>query len=187
MKKILSLCLCLCLVPILSKAQIFVNEDFSTATGSTPPTGWTQTTVVGDPLFDVWRFDNPGGRALNAPISNPAAIFDSDNYSNTGGAEDVILTSPVFNASGAIIVGLVFDHYFQEGFGGAYYVEAFNGTTWDTVLTGTTDTGNPQNEIIDISSSVAGVANAQVRFRWTGDYSWFWIVDNVTIAAPGSK
>lgn len=168
-------------------AQTYLSEDFSTVPDSiTPPTGWTQTTVAGD-TFDVWRFDNPGFRTLNAPISDPAAIFDSDNYSNTGGAEDVLLTSPAFSTVGQTVVILAFDHYFQAGFGGAYDVEVFDGTNWVVVQSGAANsTANPQAEAIDISAQAAGIANAQVRFRWTGDFSWYWILDNVVVFTPPS-
>ena len=122
MKKTLTLCLSLCLLASITRAQILISEDFSTATGTTPPAGWTQNLIVGDPIDDQWRFDNPASRGLNAPISNPAAIFDSDFLSDNGLAENVALESPVFNASGNLIVGLVFDHYFRGGFGGEYFV-----------------------------------------------------------------
>ncbi|MDP5169305.1 MAG: PKD domain-containing protein [Bacteroidia bacterium] len=161
----------------------FISEDFSTATGSTAPAGWTNNTITGA-VTDVWRFDNPGLRSLNSPISSPAAIFDSDNYSTGGGAEDVALESPAFNASATPVVILTFDHYFQGGFGGAYTVEVFNGTAWVSVLTGSISTANPASVTLDISPQAAGVTNAQVRFRWTGDYSWYWIMDNVTVFAP---
>ncbi|WNJ18403.1 T9SS-dependent choice-of-anchor J family protein [Pontibacter sp. G13] len=168
----------------LQAQQVFVSEDFSSASGSTPPTGWTNVIDQGDPTFDVWVFDNPGFRSLNAPISDPAAIFDSDWYSSSGGAEDVSLETPTFDASSASVVTLEFDHYFLGGFGGAYEVEVYNGFFWTSVLTGTATTANPQTESIDLSPYAAGYSTVQVRFRWTGDYSYYWIVDNVEIFEP---
>ena len=185
MNRIFTVLIGLCLFPLLGTAQTYLNEDFSTSSGTiTPPAGWTNVTVLGDTAVDKWRFDNPANRTLNAPISSPAAIFDSDFFGSGGPAEDVLLTSPTFNASAATVVNLEFDHYFQGGFGGEYFVESFDGTGWDTVLTGTISTLNPQHETIDISASAAGNANAQVRFRWNGNYSWYWILDNVLISSP---
>ncbi|MCB0837386.1 MAG: T9SS type A sorting domain-containing protein [Bacteroidetes bacterium] len=177
----------ICLTPFFSFSQIYINEDFSSGTGSTPPTGWSQTVIAGDPVTDLWRFDNPGGQALISPISTPAAIFDSDFLSDNNLPENVLLESPVFDASGASVVTLSFDHFFQSGFGGAYFVEVSNGTIWDTVLAGSSlSTNNPQHEMLDISSVAAGASNAQIRFRWEGDFSWFWILDNVIVYAPSA-
>ncbi|MDX2250627.1 MAG: PKD domain-containing protein [Bacteroidia bacterium] len=184
MKHLFTLLVGLCLIPFITNGQTLLDENFATGTGTTPPTGWTQTTIAGDPTFDTWRFNNPGNRTLNAPISSPAAIFDSDNYSSAGGAEDVVLTSPVFSGVGVTSIILTFDHYFQGGFGGAWSVDVFNGTAWVSVISGTTTTTNPKSETVDISTQAAGVANAQVRLHWTGDYSWYWIVDNVKVVAP---
>jgi len=186
MKKALPYCLALlCVVETnFTQAQIYINEDFSTAFGTTPPSGWSQLVVVGDPLIDSFHFDNPGARTFNPPITSPAAVFDSDDYSSGGGAEDVVLATPVFDASAASVVMLEFDQYFQGGFGGQVYVIATDGITIDTVFTTTTTTPNPDAQVIDISSSVAGSATAQVLFVWTGSFSWYWIIDNVNIFTP---
>ncbi len=162
-------------------ATTYIDEDFSSATGITPPTGWTQNIISGP--FS-WYFDNPGGRILNAPITDPAAIFDSDF--NGGGAENVALESPTFSPPAATTVLMEWDQYFNGGFGGTANVEVWNGASWVSVYTTTVSTSNPDHRTIDISSNVAGVTNAQVRFRWTGDYSWYWIVDNVFVNEPAA-
>ncbi|MEL6634006.1 MAG: PKD domain-containing protein [Bacteroidota bacterium] len=168
-------------------AQPILTEDFSTATGATPPAGWTQNVIAGDTAFDEWRFDNPGSLSVGSPVSDPFAVFDSDDYSSGGGPENVALESPPFDASAFTTISLEFDHFFLEGFGGEYNVEVFDGTSWVSVLSGTTSTTNPQSDSIDISAQVAGVSNAQVRFRWVGDFSFFWAVDNVNIFAPAAN
>ena len=153
-----------------------LDEDFS---GGTLPAGWANNDINGN--GDTWRFDNPGGRAIPSPLSNPVAIFDSDNTSNDSQAENVALESPAFDVSGLVNATLNFDHSFTEGAGGAYSVEVFDGSTWQVVLSGTLQvTGS---ESVDISAHVDGVANAQVRFRWTGDWSWYWLIDNVEVTA----
>ena len=148
---------------------IYIDEDFSTATGTTPPTGWTQNTIAGDPLVDLWHFDNPGARTLIAPITTPAAIFDSDNYSDNSLAENVALESPIFSAPAATTVILEWNQYFLGGFGGAANVEVWNGSSWISVYSTTVSTLDPDFKSINISAFAAGVANAKVRFRWTGE------------------
>ncbi|MEL6844979.1 MAG: hypothetical protein AAFP02_17365, partial [Bacteroidota bacterium] len=184
MNRIFTLLVGLCLFPLLGNAQVFIDEDFSGTTGTTPPMGWTTNVLVGDTAVNQWTFDNPGARTLNAPITDPAAIFDSDNLGNDAIAEDVALESPIFDASGVTVVTLSFDHYFRGGFGGAYDVEVNDGNGWVSVLSGTASTTDPQSEMIDVSTQLAGSASAQVRFRWIGDYSWYWIVDNISVSAP---
>lgn len=161
-------------------AQVYFDEDFSGTTGTTPPSGWANIDSSSAQAGQIWEFDNPGSRTLNAPISDPAAILDSDNY-GSGGSQDAILQSPAFDASSANNVILTFDHYFRDIFGSGYDVLAYNGTSWDTVISSTAGTSDPQSEQIDITSYVQGVSNAQVAFRYYGSYSWYWILDNVKV------
>lgn len=180
MKKLLpkGLILYMTLVGFGLNGQVLLNEDFATATGTTPPAGWVNNDI--NSSGELWTFANPGSRTLNAPISSPAAIFDSD-FNGTGGAEDAALESPAFNASSGTIV-LTFDHYFQSGFGGSFAVEVFDGTDWDTVMMGSgSSTSNPQSESFDITALAGASAVAQVRFHWQGNYSWYWILDNVKV------
>ena len=149
-----------------------------------PPAGWSQNIISGSASFDYWYFNNPGTRTLSSPITSPAAIFDSDFLSENGGAEDVALVSLPFNPPAATTVILEWNQYFQGGFGGAANVEVWNGSSWISVYSTTVSTPNPDFKSINISSHVAGVANAKVRFRWTGDYSWYWTVDNVVVLEP---
>ena len=166
-------------------AQVIFSQDFSSATGTTPPTGWTSNDIAGN--GEVWAFDNPGGQTLNAPISDPAAIFDSDNYGNNGLAEEATIESPVFDASvitGAIL--LSFDHTFFDdsengGTGAEYFIEVWNGTSWVTVFSDFNDTPDPEHVSLNITSQANGSANAKVRFRWTGSWGYWWILDNIVL------
>src|SRR5690606_32598477 len=152
-----------------SFGQVIWSEDFSSATGTTPPIGWSNDDITGSGL--LWAFDNPGGRTLNSPISAPAAIADSDEYCTED--EESYLVYPLFDlssyTSGAIF--LSFDHYFRSGFGGAIAVEVFNGTTWTTVLSSTSATADPKSELIDITAASGLSAVAKVRFKWIGNCS----------------
>ena len=166
-------------------SQTYLFENFSTASGTTPPTGWNN--VDSTTSGEIWTFNNPGSRTLNSPITNPAAIIDSD-FNGTGGAEDTYLESPSFNANGAGLVLLTFDHYFLSGFGGIATIEAFNGSTWDSLTTySALSTADPQTDTIDITGSVSTITNGQVRFRWQGNFSWYWILDNIKVFTPAAN
>jgi PKD repeat protein len=159
----------------------FLNENFSTGTGQTPPSGWTNNTLSGDPSYDKWVFNNPYPRTLNSPITAPAAIFDSDKLSGSGGYEDVTLESPVFNTTGYSTVILQFDQYFLSGYGGTCIVEVWDGSAWKQVYYNTSTTTDPNSQKINISTVAGNKTGLKVRFRWQGDYSWYWIVDNVQV------
>lgn len=163
-------------------AQTFLSEDFSGTTGSTPPSGWTQNIITGVST-DTWRFNNPGGRTLNSPISSPAAIFDSDNYSFSNGAENVALESPAFNTTGNTNIFLKFDQYFRHYQNNTVYVEVYNGTTWVSVYSVNTSTSDPNSQTINISTAASNRTGVKVRFRWTGNYSYYWILDNISVYA----
>jgi len=183
MRKIYVLLACLFLSQVSNKlsAQVIFSENFSTATGTTPPSGWANNDIFGD--GEVWEFDNPGNRSLVLPISSPAAIFDSDNYGSSTDEEDAALESPQFDASGITdYIFLTFDHIFYNysgAGGGEYFIEVWDGTDWVEVLSSIDDI--TEHAVLDITAAVNGASDAQVRFRWTGDWSYWWILDNVEV------
>jgi len=187
MRKIYTLLGCLLLSQLSNKlsAQVLFSEDFTSTTGTTPPAGWTNNDIEGG--GEVWYFDNPGGQTLNLPISDPAAIFDSDFNMSGSGPEDAALESPAFDASAVTgYIMLSFDHYFYDdsefgGTGAQYFVEVWDGTTWVEVLSGTEDTQDPEHVVINITTAANNDIAAQVRFRWTGDYGYWWILDNIVV------
>ena len=165
-----------------ANAQNLLSEDFSTATGTTPPAGWVNNEIA--PNGGLWVFDNPGGKTINSPMSAPFAGFDSDYLGNDNYAENTALESVAFDASSVTgSVFLSFDQAFNGGAGGKIYVEVFDGTTWVPVLSNVSGgvTTNPDHQSIDITTALNGASNAQVRFRWVGDWSFYWFIDNISV------
>ncbi|MFA6951274.1 MAG: hypothetical protein WCQ70_11380, partial [Lentimicrobiaceae bacterium] len=164
--------------------QMYIlNEDFSTASGNTPPAGWNSYSANGQ-TSDVWQFNNPGGRVINFPVLPPFAMFDSEFTSVNGNPEEVVLESPAFDASISNFIILKLDQTFFQGTGGSGRIEAFDGSEWSLITEISSSTSNPLSDIIDISSVVGGVTNAKVRFTWFGNGSGYWALDNVAIFAP---
>ena len=165
-----------------SVATVYIDEDFSSADGVTPPQGWTQNIITGEQGIDLWRFGTPSGIPnINPPLSVPVAVFNCFEYSNNSQPENVALESPVFNAAAGTDVILEIDHYFNHLAISEIFIEVWDGSTWRTVLNSSQTTLNPQHEIIDITSEAAGVVDSKVRFRWTGDDALFWIIDNIKV------
>jgi hypothetical protein len=105
--------------------------------------------------------------------------------------ENVALTSPVFDVRGldfaTTSIVIDWDQYFVEGYEAKIFVEVWNGRSWVEIYSETATTFNPDHQIVDVTSQLAGAHNdgveSRVRFRWTGDASWFWLVDNVRVLA----
>jgi hypothetical protein len=170
-----------------------LSEDFEG--GLSLPAGWTNNEIA--PGGGVWGFAS-GGEAVgyNPPntiyyddglLFGNYALFDSDGLGPDGNAEEAALESPSFDVSGATNVILSFNHFFTAGYGGQGFVEVFDGTSWVQVASysGADQAASSFGlEEINVSTEIGGVANAQVRFRWVGDYSWGWAVDNIEVNAP---
>lgn len=170
------------------QAQTYlINEDFSTGSGGTAPTGWsTEQLYTTYPGTDVWRFDNPGGRPTYSPLSGTFAVFDSDNYSNNGVFENIALQSPSFSTIGVPTVNLTLDIQFGGGVATGY-VEVFDGVNWNIARTITGSTGNASLSLsLDISSYARNTCNARIRFRWSSNSGSYWAIDNVKVYYSGT-
>lgn len=163
---------------------IYYSENFSTASGTTPPAGWTTSVVSG---AGNWNFDNPGSRVLGQSISGaPFAIFD-DAASGDNDPEVVELISPAIDLTGKNKSKLLFYEYFEEGFNGKGEVYFRKNAThaWQLIYTVTTKSiSNPNKIAVDLGPILAlagSNAQAQVKFSWSGENSFWWIIDDVFV------
>jgi hypothetical protein len=164
------------------KAAIY-TQDFSTGA---LPDGWQNVDNTGGGV--LWVFDNPGERDFfSTTAANGFATFDSDYFGGVAEGEDTDLISAVIDCSantGTIV--LSYETYFRDGWGGAgaVSVSGDNGATWTELTTygGGVSTANAAYESFDISAIAAGQAEVLVKFKWTGDYSWYWMIDDFAVA-----
>ena len=183
MKRLYALLLIVFSLGYQSFSQMYIlNEDFSGASGTVPPAGWTNYTITGT-ADDLWHFDNPGNRLIDFPVIAPFAIFDSEEVSPGTNPEEAALETPLFDASISNFILLHFHQTLDPGAGGTARVEAYDGDNWHIVKTYTLATQNPSSEIVDLSAITGGVTNARLRFVWSGNGSGFWAVDNIRIYA----
>ncbi len=165
-----------------SPMTVYIDENFSSASGVTPPAGWTQNIINGQQGVDLWYFEAPLGITINPPMSSPVAIFNSSRISNNGQAENVALESPPFTAETGSEIILELDQFFNGSQPAEIFIEVWNGSSWITIFSSTTTSqGNPQHNIIDITPEASGVNDSRVRFRWTGNFSQFWLIDNILV------
>ena len=95
------------------------------------------------------------------------------------------MISPNFDASLATVVTLEFDQFYRVCCGSTADVEVFDGSTWTSVYSLTSTTSpDPEHVVVNISSLVAGVTNAQIRFHYVGSWDYYWILDNITVFQP---
>lgn len=117
-------------------------------------------------------------------------MFNSDAYGNDSAPENAALISPAFDCSALTVIKLTFNHLILTEYGGEGYVEVYNGTSWvqvavyDETTVPAPDYFTLGAVTIDVSAELAGVTNAQVRFRWVGDWSYYWTLDNVMVQQP---
>lgn len=178
-------------------ATTIFSEDFASGL----PTTWTNVPLVG---AEVWSYtttgssSGPSGSSVSLSSTNTSAangymIFDSDAGGQTSGPEDAELTSGVINCTGYNTVFLSFNEVFvQYAASQGIVLVSNNGTTWTDVYHAETGLGqnqsspNPRYSQIDISSIAANQATVYVRFKYTGSWDWFWMVDDVTLFEPAA-
>ncbi len=171
----------------ISQAQTYlINENFDafpTTNPALPNQGWTNNVITGNSSVDQWLFNNAAGRGFSSPIAGRFANFDSDWFSNGSGAENVALESPSFSTVGYSAVRLQFDQYFDGIYNStdSIIVEVHDGSTWIGVYSYNGASSITNSQDLDVTSLIGNKASAQVRFRFVGDWSFYWLVDNVRV------
>ncbi|MFH2144143.1 MAG: T9SS type A sorting domain-containing protein [Bacteroidota bacterium] len=176
--------------PLNQKAYTsLLTQDFSSATF--PPTGWTSTIISGTLNWARGTNLTLSYNSLNGTgttFSDGYAIVDSDVNGGAGGAENCVLTSQAINCTGQSYVWLKFNEFFRQFGASTGHVEVSNnGSTWTTVYSAETglaaneSTANPHFVDVDVSAYAANQATFYVRFHWTGNYDYYWIVDDIDV------
>lgn len=192
-------------------SQVVLDESFN---GNTLPVGWTtQNLNSNGSSSSVWGLAtggyapgfNPnnnqhlydpslGGFSGNYPVVYSYDFNEAGDYLHPGPVNST-LTSISFDCSGKSNLKLSFNHFFvSEPFPLADftttpatgYVEVSNdnGTNWIQVAVFGPNALEYGSVVVDISTELSNTANAKVRFRYEGEASWYWTVDNVKVQQP---
>ena len=170
-----------------------LSEDFDGAEGGAPPEGWTRVALEGDSGVDQWEFG-----PIGEPFEGNAAYFFhlAPDEGEEPQAINAALVSPIFDASEAEEVYLLFDQEFQalaedDQSGGILIEASTDGESWTTVFSDDRQGFfDPEARILDLTETLAGDEDAQLRFRFEGDESVFWAVDDVSVVdglVPGIR
>ena len=188
------------LMTITLNAQTLLSEDFESS--NEIPTTWTTINEVttGDPA-DVFAIESSGeayyygaGNTYLYTVGGMSGNYAIANSDAAGsGAATFSLISPAFDASaltGETILLLAND-FFAAGYGGAasISVSSDGGTNWTSVQTYGDDLSYGE-KVIDITTAVNNSATAHVKFTYSGDFAYYYAVDNIVVQvqpdAPGA-
>jgi N-acetylneuraminic acid mutarotase len=154
-----------------------VSGLLETFDGQSTPAGWS---VVNNTAAGGWVFNDPGGRGNQTGGSGGFAIAD-DSYLG-GAALDTELVSPVADLSGVSNPSLTFDteEFYWGSDTGTVDLSLDGGSTWSTVWTN--PPGGMQATTVSIAlPQAANQPDVAVRFHFTGQFGWWWEVDNVLL------
>ncbi len=168
----------------------FSNQaDWATANfpQGTPPHSdgdWTITTnASAAPVTAL----NP---AAFTSVANGYAIIDSDAAGASAFQNAVIYTVAPIDLSANAQVVMTFQQTHRRYAESTYVIYSLDGgLTWGEVevnadQTVNTNTNNPAQVQVNLSSQIGGQPAVHIGFKYTGNYDWFWAVDDVKLMTP---
>ncbi|MDY0083283.1 MAG: choice-of-anchor D domain-containing protein, partial [Ignavibacteriaceae bacterium] len=165
---------------------IHFQEDFTGATGTTPPAGWQNVVNSGGNPAQPWQF----GAGTMSPLpsgggfSGNIAYLNSDAY-GSGSTQNTSLITPSINLSTVSSVVISFSEQFRFSSPqvGTFSVSTNGGSTWTDLFVRNASYGYP-NPAVQTTLLVPQAANqADVKFKWTIVTTWgyWWAIDNVVV------
>jgi hypothetical protein len=174
----------------LNAQQVFVNENFEAGSGTTLPSGWTQTTNASDGGFNIGSAAALSSSAWVIP-THTNVIATNDDGCNCDKSVDY-LYSPVIDLSAATSAILSLDVFYQDG--------SYQSVQEDAKIEVTVD-GSSYTELMDIAgstswrtveidlSSYVGYATVKLRFKYSdnGGYVYGLALDNIKVYQPAEN
>ncbi|ALO15373.1 hypothetical protein L21SP5_01731 [Salinivirga cyanobacteriivorans] len=167
---------------------VLFSDDFN---GSFPGE-WTNNVIAGPAGFPGWEWTDVGGDyggQLNSTTSgNGYLILDSDQYGETGTPEEADLISPSIDCSDKDIIQFSVEHW-ARSYGNAditISISTDNFNTEDVIYNwvGAQNDANGTNQVIsnfDISEYAAGESNVKIKFKWQGEWDFWWLIDDIEV------
>lgn len=175
-------------------------EDFASGFPST----WALEDSIGG--GEVWKWtdvgsaNSPAGAgvrdslsSINTSAANGYMIFDSDSGGSSSGPEVSSIVTPAINCTGYSTLLLSFNEYFLQYAIGEGIVDVSNDSiNWTRIynaelgLSQNTATPNPNSVTLDISAVAGNQSTVYVRFKWRGDWDYYWMIDDVRIFEPSA-
>lgn len=173
---------------------LLANETF---TGNVLPAGWSNVVLPGGSAGEVWFGPSAAVFTITAPGFDAGfAFIDSDGYGSASPSGQLAaLGTPSFSAAGFTNVTVHYTHRWRRFSAGDGVVEysVDGGTVWNPVATYTANTpAGSESGAAPFAVSLAETvsfplplatdeADVRVRFRFTGDFEYYWLLDNVRV------
>ncbi len=164
-------------IPAGGMAVIY-SEDFDVAPSDV-------TITDGGSTSDTWEFV---ATARSSTLDGTPLVFVDSDAAGSGATLNEVMDFPVTPLVPGLTATLELDEYYN-----AYsddtelgYVDVYDGSTWQRILTHTTATGdvgdwsNPNHVNLDVTAYAN--ANFQVRIGYEAAYDWWWAIDNVVVS-----
>ncbi len=146
----------------------YISESFDTEI----PATWT---IVNNGAGSGWLW------ASGTPY------IDSD-AAGSGVHESAELQSPAVDVTGAGVLNLAFDSYYNNIGDDRAYVDVWNGTEWITLEEYDADHGTGATDMMHFEYDVTDHINADFQVRFNYDdmdaWAWYWYIDNVVVFEP---
>ncbi len=174
-----------------NKYEITHHEDFG---GGNIPAGWQNNVLSGPTGFPGWEWTLTGGayggQLNSSTASNGYLILNSDAHGNPNFEEEVDLITGAYNF-GDVTTNIVLSlEQLARTYGSAetyIYISTDNFATQTLLYEWT---GAPQNDFsgpnptisqFDITEIAQGETNVKFKFKWVGQWDYWWLIDDVRI------
>lgn len=167
------------------------HEDFA---GGNIPAGWQNNVISGPTGFPGWEWTLTGGayggQLNSSTASNGYLILDSDAHGTAGTNEEVELITNAYNFSEVTTNIVLSLEHLARTFGSAetyIYVSADDFSTqtllyeWSGAPQNDFSGPNPTISQFDITEIAQGESNVKFKFKWIGQYDYWWLIDDIRI------
>ena len=123
-------------------------------------------------------------------VANGYALIDSDGAGATETQNAKIVTANSIDLTGQPLVVLVFQQTHRRYAESTFVVYSTDGgAVWQEIevnvgMATSTNSTNPQTVQVNMSAYLGNQANVKIGFKYTGQYDWFWAVDDVKLMTP---
>jgi len=130
---------------------------------------------------------NPAGFTS---VANGYALINSDAAGAAETQNAKIVTANSINLTGQPLVVLVFQQTHRRFMESTFVVYSTDGgVVWQEIevnvgMAASTNSTNPQIVQVNMSAYLGNQANVKIGFKYTGQYDWFWAVDDVKLMTP---
>lgn len=184
-KTIQNLLICLIAVSTASftaYGQVHLFENFNQ---NTIPAGWTVEDGGTGPDCQ-WMIH---ASDLTIPMLGTNYLFVNSDSAGSGTIADEAIYSPLISFGSASVVKFSFRHFYRDlsGPGDTAFVEVFNGNDWVLLDEYYATIGAPEAPVLaEYNLSPYLNSGLKIRFRYVGDWAYYWAIDDVKIFTPAS-